>query len=273
MPKAEDFDVSPFSGLPAEPPARPMILGVVTDPSQGDVVSRATQDLSPTIRISLTGASVGDQISLKVDGHAAASTPVTAADLTRGYVDVTTTELVEGVHLVSALVIGADGATVASALPMPIRVDLTAPAIHLEGLSVDQSGLSADDGLVFQFSLAVSADDAAGPGPGHNIYSGFGADLHVQLFANGVLVGGAEVREGGPDGPLYIRADDLAAGDYVFTLSVTDAAGNTGTAGEVVVLSLAETSYTTGMPEAELASAQVQVFSQFDWNPGWAVGL
>lgn len=189
-------------------PGKPAILGLVAD--HDDPVAQASSpfgsaDATPRIRVSLyeTGADAGDQVRLKVDGEAGPAAVVTARDLQNGYVDVAAEGLGEGVHLVSAVVVDLAGLAGPRSMVFPLRVDTTAPQVRLEGVvggdsgqALVDGGLTDDHALVFRFTLKDPTDAspaAAGPGGGHNIYAGLATDLHVELFANGVLVGVTEV--------------------------------------------------------------------------------
>ncbi|WP_374575510.1 hypothetical protein [Phenylobacterium sp.] len=248
-----------FETRPAVGPGRPAVLGLVDDADPADphlVQGFGTADTTPLVRVSLfdTGAHAGDHLVLNVDGDANAGLVLNADDLARGYVDVASGELGEGVHLISAQVVDTAGHAGPTAMSLPVRVDDTAPDVSFTAASgadgaqaLADGALTTESSLVFHFAV----DDhrggaAAGESPGHDIYSGVADAVQVQLFANGVLVGESDVSGSGAGLDHLISSGDLAAGSYVFTLVATDAAGNSTQAADPFHLTIADASFGFG---------------------------
>lgn len=226
-----------FASRPADGPGKAAILGLVETDGEGTAVDPSalgTNDITPVVRVSLfdTGAVKGDQVRLNVDGQANLAATLSEGDVANGYVDLAAPVLGEGVHMISAQVVDATGLAGTKSAILPVRVDLTAPDISLmavtthAGQALSNGGGSDDHALVFQFQVDDHRD--AGPGAGHDIYSGLAAGIRVELYANGVIVGATDLAAARPGDLMQIQTGELSAGDYVFTLVAMDAAGNVG---------------------------------------------
>lgn len=264
---------------------KPAILGLVAEPH--DPIAQAssffgTTDATPTVRVSLfdTGATAGDQVRLKVDGQVGPAAVVTAHDLQNGYVDIASDGLGEGVHLVSAVVVDASGLAGPRSTAFPVRVDTTAPEVRLEGVvgadsgqALSDGGLTHDHALVFRFAVddQTAPSAVAGQGGGHNIYAGLAADMRLELFANGVLVGATAVSGPSADGLVEIRSDTLAAGDYVFTLVARDAAGNVGFTAEPFDLGVVDNARLDASVEAPAFGTEAFALTPNGWASGWVI--
>ena len=231
-----------FAPHPADGPGKAAILGLVETTGEGTAVDPSalgTNDVTPVVRVSLfdTDAVSGDLVRLNVDGQAGLAAVLSEADVAQGYVDLATQVLGEGVHMISAQVVDATGLAGAKSAILPVRVDLTAPGISLTavatsaGQALANGGVSDDHALVFQFQVDDHRDAGpatAGPGAGHDIYTGLAAGVRVELYANGVMVGATDLAAARPDGLMQIQTGELSAGDYVFTLVAMDVSGNVG---------------------------------------------
>ena len=197
----------------------------------GNDTDNITSDTTPTLRVSLSNAAVGDSVELLLGGVSFA-TPVTrtldAADISNGFVDFTVAagELgVDGSKSLTAQLSDPAGNSSTTA-PLEIRLDTTAPAAPVITAITQDTGESASDGVTNDPTLVLSG--VAEPG----------ATIAVTRVGTGVI-GSTSADEFGSWSFNY-TGTPLAEGEHSFTAMATDTAGNVSTpsAAFVVVVDL-----------------------------------
>ena len=137
---------------------------------------------------------------------------MTAADLAKGYVEVTAPTLSEGAHSITASFTDKAGNVSTASAAKTLTVDLTAPAKPSITAVADNSG-SADDTITNDATptLTISAE----------------AGSTVEVFSGSTSLGKAT--ETSTAGVFTFTAESLKDGDYSFTAKSSDAAGNSST--------------------------------------------
>ncbi len=195
--------------------------------NSGSTADLITNDATPTIRVSFTGASAGDVVGLSVAGSSVGSATLTGADVTAGFVDVTTTTLADGTRTVSATVTTIAG-NASAAGTLALTIDTTAPAAPTVTLTAGSDSGTVGDGITNDTTptVRVALNGAAATAP-------VAGDV-VLLTVAGVQVGTATLT------PADITADfvdvtttTLTAGSRTIDATVTDAAGNVSATGSL----------------------------------------
>ncbi|HXF87893.1 MAG TPA: Ig-like domain-containing protein, partial [Xanthobacteraceae bacterium] len=204
------------------PPNAPAITDVNdnVDPVQGSVANGgSTNDTTPTVRVSLvgTGALAGDTVQL-YNGATPLGSPVvlSGTNITDQFVDITPAALSNGVtYAFNATITDAAGNTSAPSANFSVTIDTTppnAPAITDVNDNVDPvQGSVPNAGFTNDATPTLS-----GTGEANSI---------ISIYDGLTLLGTTVATAGGTWS--FTPAAPLADGDYVFTATATDAAGNT----------------------------------------------
>ena len=179
-----------------------------------------TKSAQPVIKISFDATKAdgsaliaGDTLTLK-DGAAVLGDVVrlTAADIAKGYVEVTAPTLTEGAHSITASFTDKAGNASAASTAKTLTVDLTAPVKPSITAFADNSGITTDtitnDATP---TLTISAE----------------AGSVVEVFSGTTSIGKA--KETSTAGVFTFTSETLKDGTYSLTATSTDAAGNSST--------------------------------------------
>ena len=203
------------SGDPESPPSGVLDLLAASDTrSDSDDI---TGDATPTLRVSLSNAAVGDSVELLLGG-ASFATPRTKildpTDISNGYVDfsVVDGELgVDGLKSLTALLSDPAGNSSTTA-PLAITLDTTAPVAPVITAISQDTGESSADGITSDPTLVFSGTSEPG------------ATVAVSRVGTGVI-GTVNADQFGIWTFDY-TGTPLGGGQHSFTVTATDVAGN-----------------------------------------------
>nr|MDQ2981918.1 Ig-like domain-containing protein [Actinomycetota bacterium] len=180
-------------------PAAPDLAG------GSDSGSSASDDLTNDPTPTFTGSTSGAIATIYVDGVPSGSGPISA-----GTYSITTSQLAEGTHTISASASGEAGNESARSSGLTITIDLTAPAApQLPDLFAgSDSGASSTDNLTNDTTPSFAGTAVA--------------SASVDIFVDGIGKGSGSAISGG----YLITVSPLADGAHSVTASATDVAGN-----------------------------------------------
>ncbi len=199
--------------------------------NSGSTADLVTNDATPTVRVSFTGATAGDVVGLTVGGSSVGTATLGAPDIGAGFIDITTTSLADGARTVSATVTNGAG-TVSTAGTLALTIDTTLPLAPSIGLTAASDTGTSGDFITLDTTptlrVTLNGTGATAPAAG---------DV-VTLTVGGLTVGTATLT--GTDifnDLIDITTSALTPGAAAQTVSATvlDIAGNTSTAGTLSV--------------------------------------
>jgi hypothetical protein len=202
-----------------------------------------TKNAQPVIKVSFdasktdgTALIAGNTLTIK-DGETVLGNvyTLTAADLAKAYVEVTSPSLSEGAHSITAFFTDKAGNASAASAAKTLTVDLTAPAKPSITAFSDNSG-STQDTITNDATptLTISAE----------------AGSTVEVFSGTTSLGKAT--ETSTAGVFGFTAETLKDGEYSFTVKSSDAAGNSDTSNAQVI------TIDTAKPSAPVISNAVE---------------
>ncbi len=211
-------------------PAAPLIVSVTDDiaPGTGPVTSgQPTNDSQPTF--SGTGEA-GSTITLYSDGAAIGSARVSDA----GNWTLTPAQpLADGTHLITASATDAAGNSGPLSAGFTLVVDLSGPQAPILNAITDDTG-----SVTGPLTAGQTTDDT------RPALSGSAEpNASVQIFDNGIAIGSAPVNENGEWS--FTPTTALAEGVHNFTVTATDASGNTGPASAAFAINIDTTAPVT----------------------------
>jgi Ca2+-binding RTX toxin-like protein len=210
--------ISPGSDGNGPPPVPAVPSSLALDASadsgvQGDHLTNAAHLVIDGITSANANVTIHDGAVVVGSGTADAS----------GVFVISTTDLAEGLHGLTATANFTGGASSASSSSLPITIDRTAPGaptgLHLDA-ATDTGTLG--DGVTAATVLKIDGSAEAGS--------------TVTLSEGGVTLGTAVAD--GTTGAFQVTTSALAAGSHSFTATATDAAGNPGVASSPLVVTL-----------------------------------
>jgi Ca2+-binding RTX toxin-like protein len=194
-----------------------------------------TNDSTPVLHVALGDqAQAGERLLLQDNGALTGqAVTLTAADVSRGYVDLQLSSLGEGWHPFNILLAGADGGALATSMPFALGVATAAPAAPSITAAADDFGAAtgavADGGRTDDATLTLRIFEDGLPSnptssPGHAPYGGPAIQGGlVYVYDGTTLVGQARLLT---DGEVSVTTDNLAPGEHVLTAVAVDRAGN-----------------------------------------------
>jgi hypothetical protein len=169
-----------------------------------------TNDATSTFRFTLDGTvAVGDTIELLIDGVGNVTHVITAADVSAGSVDLTSTTLVDGTNTISARLFDAAG-NESTTSSLNVIHDSVAPVVGTPDLDpVSDSGGSDSDNITADATPTITGTGEAG--------------ATITLYDGATVVGSGMVQA---NGTWSITSASLGDGAHDLTAIATDAAGN-----------------------------------------------
>jgi large repetitive protein len=209
----------------------------------GDLI---TNDTTPTVRVSFTGAAAGDVVTLTVGGSQVGTATLTGGNIGAGFVDITTSALADGPRTIAATVTTGAG-NVSPTGNLTLTIDSTTPAAPGVTLTAGSDSGTPGDNITNDTTptvrVALNGTGATAPVAG---------DI-VRLTVGGTQVGTATLSAGDIGATFVdVTTTALAAGSRTIATTVTDAAGNTSAAGN---LTLTIDTSTPGAPVPTLTVA------------------
>jgi uncharacterized repeat protein (TIGR02059 family) len=208
---------------PAAPVAAPDLLAASDSGRLNN--DDITSDNTPTVRVRVnttatdgSAAVTGDTAKVYDGGGTLVGSGVFSADdIANGFIDITTSTLVEGIHGLNATLTDAAGNVGAVSASLGVNIDTLAPVTNLSGIA-----LSADTGAVNNdFITRTTAQ---------TVSATLSAPLVAGEFVYGSTNGGATWSDitGGVSGTSLIWNTLLHAGTNSLQFKVSDSAGNNG---------------------------------------------
>lgn len=242
---ATQWDLDRAAALDLTAPGAPAIGAVIDNAGMvagGVSVGAATDDATPTARISLsgTGAVSGDTVRLLADGVQVGSVVLADTDIARGSVEVTASALPgDGPHLLTSVIVDIAGNVSVPAAGFSLVLDTTPPAAGATVTLSNPGGDGIQLGEANEYAFEVSGV-AGGTATVTFASDGGGAPLVVQGLANGAYT---------------VDLGSLPSGRVSARIVVSDEVGNrtAGVGGEIgaVICFMADTLIAT--PEGPAA--------------------
>jgi hypothetical protein len=197
--------------------------------NSGSTADLVTNDTTPTVRVSFTGAAAGDIVALTVGGTQVGTATLTGGDIGAGFVDITTSALADGSRTIAATVTNGAG-NVSPTGNLTLTIDSTAPAAPGVTLTASSDSGTPGDNITNDTTptvrVALNGTGATAPVAG---------DI-VRLTVGGTQVGTATLSAGDIGADFVdITTSALAAGSRTIAATVTDVAGNTSAAGNLTL--------------------------------------
>lgn len=193
--------------------------------NSGSTADLVTNDATPTIRVSFTGAAAGNVVLLTVGGTQVGTATLITGDVTNGFVDITTSALADGLRTVSATITNGSG-NVSPAGTVGLTIDTTLPAAPTLALTAASDSGTQGDFITTDTTptMRVTLNGAGATAP-------VAGDV-VTLTVGGTAVGTATLSAGDITNDFVdITTSAIAAGAVTVAATVTDIAGNASTAG------------------------------------------